>query len=156
MAISNRDLAINHLRNYWFNQTPMAALGFVSFSDALAHYEQLSPNFLENIGSLVKPISSDKVKAAWGALAKQYQHKYPPVGAFYDSLATQTLKFTASDAKAVVTDTAKDIAKVATFGFGGLAIGAGVVAAIYFGVQSGAFAKLAKSVSGKALKVKRT
>ena len=138
---ASRDVAIQYLRTYWWNQTAMSALGFTTFPDAVAHYDRLSPGFLESIGGVVRGMQQDKVKAGWAKVAKEYKTAYPPIGAFYDALAASTLTFSAQDAKEVALETASDVAKAATFGLGGAALLAGLGGVIWLAVSSGSLAK---------------
>lgn len=151
--MAGRDTGIQYLRTYWYNASDLGALGFVTFQSALAHYDRISPDFVRSIGDIAASIEQPKVKAAFNAVAREYKTNYPPVGAFFDSLAAHVRTISGNDVREILSDTASDIGSAVAWSFGGVAVLALIGGAIYLGVTGGALKGALASV-GKAAKAK--
>lgn len=114
-VISNRDFAINVLR-VWWNATPMAQLGFTSYSDAISHYDTVEPGFLETFGSAVRSQDMIKLQDAMKALAAKYGTAYPKWDEFFNFAAQYVGQLSMGDLKDAAAESVTDLKNIALTG----------------------------------------
>jgi len=112
MTISDRAFGINVLR-YWWDETPLAALNFSTFQDAITNYDKIDSLFIDTLGKTTRKLDQTKVKSAFKKLAIQKGTVYPSRADFSSALVSAFGQLDFSDygkiAKDAAIDTISDI-----------------------------------------------
>lgn len=126
MAFTNRDIAVNNLR-YWYNASNLSFVvtpGYITYPAFIAKID--TGIFMDSLGSAMKSIRQDKIKAAYEALAASDPFSIPPKEEFFNSLAisqaTVDFRTVAQATTDVVKEDVETAGKIAAVGLGGYAL----------------------------------